>query len=146
MTMGGTSDFIAGLDIGTSKVVAVIGRIYPDGVLEIIGLGTAPSRGLKKGVIVNIEATVNAIQQAIEEAELMAGCRVQEVCVGIAGGHVRSVNSHGIVAIKDREVQTSDIERVIDAAQAVAMPAEQRTLHVIPQEYIIDNQVGGPCT
>ena len=142
MTMGGTSDFIAGLDIGTSKVVAVIGRIYPDGVLEIIGLGTAPSRGLKKGVIVNIEATVNAIQQAIGEAELMAGCRVQEVCVGIAGGHVRSVNSHGIVAIKDREVQTSDIERVIDAAQAVAMPAEQRTLHVIPQEYIIDNQVG----
>jgi len=142
MTMGGTGDFIAGLDIGTSKVVAVIGRIYPDGVLEIIGLGTAPSRGLKKGVIVNIEATVNAIQQAIEEAELMAGCRVQEVCVGIAGGHIRSVNSHGIVAIRDREVQHSDIERVLDAAQAVALPADQRILHIIPQDYAIDDQRG----
>lgn len=142
MTMGGASDFIAGLDIGTSKVVAVIGRIYPDGVLEIIGLGTAPSRGLKKGVIVNIESTVSAIQQAVEEAELMAGCRVQEVCVGIAGGHIRSMNSHGIVAIRDREVQASDVERVIDAAQAVAIPADQRVLHVIPQEYAIDNQIG----
>lgn len=142
MTIGGTSDFIAGLDIGTSKVVAVIGRIYPDGVLEVIGLGTAPSKGLKKGVIVNIESTVNAIQQAIEEAELMAGCRVQEVCVGIAGGHIRSINSHGIVAIRDREVHSSDIERVIEAAQAVAIPADQRILHVIPQEYAIDSQIG----
>jgi len=142
MSLGGTDEIIAGLDIGTSKAVAVVGRVYPDGVLEIIGIGSAPSKGLKKGVIVNIESTVNSIQRAVEEAELMAGCGIQEVSVGIAGSHIRGINSHGIVAIKDREVQPSDLDRVIDAAQAVAIPADQRILHIIPQEYAIDTQAG----
>jgi len=133
---------LVGLDIGTSKVVAIVGEVKSDGALEIIGIGTHPSRGLKKGVVVNIESTVQSIQRAIEEAELMAGCEIHSVYAGIAGSHVRSLNSHGIVAIKDKEVVQGDVERVIDAAKAVAIPADQKILHVLPQEYIIDAQEG----
>ncbi|MEE4203938.1 MAG: cell division protein FtsA [Halieaceae bacterium] len=133
---------IVGLDIGTSKVVAVVGEIDADGGLEIVGIGSHPSRGMKKGVVVDIESTVTAIQRAVEEAELMAGCQIHSVYVGIAGSHIRSMNSHGIVAVKDREVQQHDVDRVIDAAQAVAIPADQKVLHVLPQEYVIDNQGG----
>ena len=133
---------IVGLDIGTSKVAAIVGEITADGDIEIIGIGSHRSRGLKKGVVVNIESTVQSIQRAIEEAELMAGCHIDEVYAGIAGSHVRSLNSHGIVAIRDREVFPQDIERVIDAAQAVAIPADQKVLHILPQEYLVDNQEG----
>ncbi|MBW7931877.1 MAG: cell division protein FtsA [Gammaproteobacteria bacterium] len=133
---------LVGLDIGTSKVVAIVGELQEDGGLEVIGFGMHASRGLKKGVVVNIESTVNSIQRAVEEAELMAGCEIHSVYTGIAGSHVRSLNSHGIVAIRDREVARSDVDRVIDAARAVAIPADQRVLHVLPQEFIIDGQEG----
>ena len=135
-------NLIVGLDIGTSKVVAIVGEVKADGTLEVIGIGSHPSRGLKKGVVVNIESTVQSIQRAVEEAELMAGCEIHSVYAGIAGSHVRSLNSHGIVAIKDKEVVQGDVERVIDAAKAVAIPADQKILHVLPQEYIIDSQEG----
>jgi cell division protein FtsA len=131
---------ITGLDIGTSKVVALIGEIKHDGSIEIIGIGRQPSHGLKKGVVVDIDATVNSIQRALQEAELMAGCEVRTAYAGIAGSHIRSLNSHGIVAIRDKEVSGADVERVIDAAKAVAIPADQKILHVLPQEFIIDNQ------
>ena len=137
-----SKQMIVGLDIGTSKVVAVVGEVDPDGGMEVVGIGSHPSRGMKKGVVVNIESTVNAIQRAVEEAELMAGCQIHSVYVGIAGSHIRSVNSHGIVAIRDQEVFEQDIDRVIDAAQAVAIPADQKVLHVLPQEFVIDNQSG----
>jgi hypothetical protein len=133
---------IVGLDIGTSKVVALVGEVTADGQLEIVGIGTHPSRGLKKGVVVNIESTVQSIQRAVEEAQLMAGCRIHSAFVGVAGNHIRSLNSHGIVAIRDREVSPADLERVLDAAQAVAIPADQRVLHTLPQDYVIDNQEG----
>lgn len=133
---------LIGLDIGTSKVVAIVGELAEEGSLEVIGIGSHPSRGLKKGVVVNIESTVQSIQRAVEEAELMAGCEINSVYAGIAGNHVRSLNSHGIVAIRDKEVSASDVERVIDAARAVAIPADQRVLHVLPQEFVIDNQEG----
>ena len=133
-------NLIVGLDIGTSKVVAIVGEITPDNEVEIIGLGSHPSRGLKKGVVVNIESTVQSIQRAIEEAELMSGCQIHSVYAGIAGSHVRSLNSHGIVAIRDKEVMPADVERVIDAARAVAIPADQKILHILPQEFIIDQQ------
>src|SRR6056297_1850810 len=135
-------DTIVGLDIGTSKVVAIVGELTEEGGLEVIGIGSHPSRGLKKGVVVNIESTVLSIQRAVEEAELMAGCEISEVYAGIAGSHVRSLNSHGIVAIRDKEVTASDMERVIDAARAVAIPADQKILHIIPQEFLIDHQEG----
>jgi cell division protein FtsA len=135
-------NLLVGLDIGTSKVVAIVGEVKADGALEIIGVGSHPSRGLKKGVVVNIESTVQSIQRAVEEAELMAGCEIHSVYAGIAGSHVRSLNSHGIVAIKDKEVVQGDVDRVIDAAKAVAIPADQKILHVLPQEYIIDSQEG----
>ena len=133
---------IVGLDIGTSKVVAVVGEVDHEGAIEVVGIGSHPSRGMKKGVVVDIESTVNAIQRAVEEAELMAGCQIHSVYVGIAGSHIRSMNSHGIVAIKEGEVVQADVERVLDAAQAVAIPADQKVLHVLPQEYLIDNQGG----
>ncbi len=133
---------IVGLDIGTSKVAAIVGVAGADGQLEIVGTGLHPSSGMKKGVVVNIESTVHAIQRAVEEVELMAGCHIHSVYVGIAGSHIRSLNSHGIVAIRDREVHQMDVERVIDAARAVAIPADQEILHVLPQEFIIDNQEG----
>lgn len=133
---------IVGLDIGTSKVVAIVGEVSPEGELEIVGIGSHRSSGLKKGVVVNIESTVQSIQRAVEEAELMAGCQIHSVYAGIAGSHIRSLNSHGIVAVKDREVFEQDVERVIDAAQAVAIPADQKILHILPQEYLIDEQEG----
>lgn len=135
-------NMIVGLDIGTSKVVAIVGEIKQNGELEIVGLGSHPSRGLKKGVVVDIESTVQSIMRAKEDAELMAGCTIRSVYAGIAGNHIRSMNSHGIVAIKDKEVTEADIERVIDAAKAVAMPSDQQILHILPQEYIIDSQEG----
>jgi cell division protein FtsA len=133
---------VVGLDIGTSKVVALVGELAADGSIEVIGLGSQPSRGLKKGVVVNIESTVQSIQRAVEEAELMAGCEINAVYAGIAGSHVRSLNSHGVVAIRDREVTHADVEHVIEAAKAVAIPADQRILHVLPQEFVIDGQEG----
>ena len=133
---------IVGLDIGTSKVAAVVGEVTPDGKLEVIGIGSHPSHGLKKGVVVNIESTVQSIQRAVEEAELMAGGQIDAVYAGIAGSHIRGINSHGIVAIRNREVSRQDIERVIDAAQAVAIPADQKVLHILPQEYLVDSQEG----
>jgi cell division protein FtsA len=135
-------NLIVGLDIGTSKVVAIVGEITSDRQIEVIGIGSHPSRGLKKGVVVNIESTVQSIQRAVEEAELMAGCEIHAVYAGIAGSHVRSLNSHGIVAIRNKEVTPDDVERVIDAARAVAIPADQKILHILPQEFIIDNQEG----
>src|SRR5690554_5101233 len=135
-------NMIVRLDIGTSKVVAIVGEVLADGTLNIVGIGRHRSRGLKKGTVVNIESTVQSLQRAVEEAGLMAGCRIHAVYAGIAGSHIRSLNSHGIVAIKDREVFAQDLERVIDAAQAVAIPADQRVLHILPQEYIIDSQEG----
>src|SRR3989304_292377 len=135
-------DLIVGLDIGTSKVVAIVCEITQDDKIEIVGIGSHPSRGLKKGVVVNIESTVQSIQRAVEEAELMAGCEIHSVFAGIAGSHIRSLNSHGIVAIRDNEITASDVERVIDAARAVAIPADQKILHILPQEFIIDSQGG----
>ncbi len=131
-----------GLDIGTSKIVAIVGEFGSDGSIEVGGVGMHPSHGLKKGVVVNIESTVQAIQRAVEEAELMAGAQIHSVYAGIAGAHVRSLNSHGIVAIRDKEVTAADVDRVIDAARAVAIPSDQKILHVIPQEFIIDQQDG----
>ena len=133
---------LIGLDIGTSKVVAIVGELSSENTLEVIGIGSHPSRGLKRGVVVNIESTVQSIQRAIEEAELMSGCEINTVYAGIAGSHVRSLNSHGIVAIRDKEVSLGDIDRVIDAARAVAIPADQKVLHVLPQEFLIDSQEG----
>ena len=133
-------NIIAALDIGTSKIVSLIGEVTPDGTLEVIGMGYQPSRGLKRGAVVDIESTVQSIQRAVQEAELMAGCEVRTVYAGIAGSHIRSLNSHGIVAIRDQEVSPADVDRVIDAAKAVVIPADQKILHVLPQEFIIDNQ------
>lgn len=135
-------NIIVGLDIGTSKVAAIVAEHTGNNELEIIGIGTAPSKGLKKGVVVNLESTVQSIQKAIEEAELMAGCQIQSVFAGIAGSHIKSLNSHGIVAVRDKEVTQHDIDRVIDSARAVAIPADQKILHILPQEYIIDQQSG----
>jgi len=142
MTGATVNNMIVGLDIGTSKVVAIVGEITPDGFLEVAGIGSHPMRGMKKGVVINIESTVQSIQRAVEEAELMAGCQIHSVYAGIAGSHIKSMNSHGIVAIRDREVTRGDMDRVIDAAQAVAIPADQKVLHILPQEYIIDDQEG----
>lgn len=135
-------DLVVGLDIGTSKVVAIVGEVADDGQVEIIGVGSNPSTGLKRGAVVNIEATVQSIKKAVSDAELMSGCKIHSAFTGIAGSHIRSLNSHGIVAIRDLEVNNADIERVIDAAKAVAIPADQKILHIIPQEYIIDSQDG----
>jgi cell division protein FtsA len=135
-----TKDLMVGIDIGTSKVVAIVGEITSDGKINVVGLGSHPSQGLKRGVVVNIESAVNSIQNAVEEAELMAGCQIYSAYTGIAGSHIRSINSHGIVAIRDREVTQTDVDRVIDAAKAVAIPADQKILHILPQEFIIDNQ------
>ena len=135
-------NLVVGLDIGTSKVACIVGDINAEGEIEVVGLGTHPSRGLKKGVVVNLETTVQSIQRAVDEAELMAGCRINSVFAGIAGSHISSMNSHGIVAIKDKEVTTGDVDRVIDSARAVAIPADQKILHILPQEYVIDRQEG----
>ena len=133
-------NLLVGLDIGTSKIVAIVADIQPDGRLEIVGMGQAPSRGLKKGVVVNIESTVTAIQRALEEAELMADCKIQQVFTGVSGSHIKSFNSHGMVAIKDKEVSQADVDRVIETARAVNIPTDQQILHILPQEFIIDGQ------
>lgn len=130
------------LDIGTSKVAALIAEYTEEGKISVLGMGVQPSRGLKKGVIVNIENTIQAIQKAVEDAEQMAGAKVRSVCASIAGAHIHSMNSNGVVAIRDREVSHVDVERVIDAAKAVAIPSDQRILHILPQEFIIDSQDG----
>jgi cell division protein FtsA len=135
-------NLIVGLDIGTSKVVALVGDLLPDGRLEIIGMGSHESRGLKKGVVVNIESTVSAIQRALEEAELMADCKIQRVHVGIAGSHIRSFNSTGMVAIKDKEVTPLDVERAVETARAMPIPTDQQVLHILTQEFLIDGQDG----
>lgn len=137
-----TKNLIVGLDVGTSKVVALVGEVNLEGQLEVIGIGSHRSNGLKRGVVVNIEATVHSIQRAVEEAELMAGCEIHSAYTGIAGCHVRSLNSHGMVAIRDKEVLAVDVDRVIDAAKAVAIPADQKVLHILPQEFVIDSQEG----
>jgi cell division protein FtsA len=133
---------VVGLDIGTSKVVAIVGEVSGTGQIRIVGIGANQSRGMKKGVVVNIDSTVQSIRRAVEEAELMAGCRIHSVFVGIAGSHIASYNSNGVVAIRDQEVNQADIERVIDAAKAVAIPADQKVLHILPQEYVVDTQDG----
>ena len=135
-------NLIFALDIGTSKIAALVGEVCQNNQIEIIGFGIHPSCGLKRGVVVNIESTVQSIQRAVEEAELMAGCEIRSTYTGIAGSHIRSLNSHGIVAIRNREVNQADVDRVIDAAKAVAIPADQKILHILTQEFIIDNQEG----
>jgi cell division protein FtsA len=135
------NELVVGLDIGTTKICAIVGEIQQDGV-DIVGIGTSPSHGLKKGVVVNIESTVSSIKRALEEAEMMAGCEIKSAYVGIAGAHIKGVNSHGIVAVKDKEVTPNDIGRVIDAARAMVIPLDREVIHVLPQDYIIDNQDG----
>lgn len=142
MAQENNHNMIVGLDIGTSKVVALVAEVTPEGELNIIGIGTHPTRGLKKGVVINIESTVQSLQRAIEEAQSMAACHIHSAFVGIAGSHIRSQNSDGIVAIRDREVSSADLERVLDAAQAVAIPSDQKVLHTLAQDYVIDNQEG----
>jgi len=136
-----STEIIVGLDIGTTKIACIAGEVTEDGV-DIIGIGTAPSRGLRRGVVVNIDATVQSIQQAVDEAENMAGCEISAVYAAISGAHVRGLNSHGIVAVKDKEVRDSDVARVIEAAKAVAIPADREVLHVLPQQYVVDDQDG----
>lgn len=134
-------DFIVGLDIGTTKICAIVGQITDTGI-DIVGLGTRPSHGLRKGAVINIDSTVEGIQKAIEEAELMAGCDITSAYIGVAGNHVRSFNSSGVVSIKNREIDSDDVERVIDAAKAIAIPADRQVIHLIPQDFIIDGQDG----
>jgi cell division protein FtsA len=136
-----SGEIIVGLDIGTTKICSVVGEARPDG-LEIIGIGSHPSEGLRKGVVINIEKTVNSIKEAIEEAETMAGCEISSVYAGIAGGHIKGFNSQGVIALKEREVTKKDIERVIEAARAVAIPMDREVIHTIVQEFIVDDQDG----
>lgn len=139
--MAKRDNIIVGLDIGTTKICAIAGEVKESGI-EVIGIGTHPSKGLRKGVVINIESTVQAIKKAVEEAELMAGCDISTVYAGIAGGHIKAFNSHGVIAVKENEISPSDIDRVIEAAQAVVIPPDREVIHVIPQEYIIDDQDG----
>jgi cell division protein FtsA len=137
------SDLIVGLDLGTTKICAVVGDLSSEeGLVDVVGIGTSPSTGLRKGVVVNIEQTVQSIQKALEEAEMMAGCEIRSVYAGIAGSHIKGFNSHGIIAVKGGEVTAKDIERVIDAARAVAIPLDREVIHTLPQEYIVDEQRG----
>ncbi len=135
------SDLIVGLDIGTTKICAVVGEATPEGV-DVVGIGTSPSTGLRKGVVVNIEQTVQSIQKALEEAELMAGCEIRSVYAGIAGSHIKGFNSHGVIAVKGGEVTPKDVERAMDAAKAIAIPLDREVIHTLPQEYIVDDQRG----
>jgi cell division protein FtsA len=134
-------NLVVGLDIGTTKICAIVGALTEDG-LDVVGIGTSPSRGLRKGVVINIESTVNAIRKALQEAELMAGCEIKSVFAGIAGGHIKGINSQGVIAIKNREVTNEDVRRVIDAAKALAIPMDREVVHILPQEFIIDDQDG----
>ena len=139
--MAKREDLIVGLDIGTTKIAAIVGEVTDEGI-DVVGIGTHPSRGLKKGVVVNIDSTVASIKRAVEEAEHMAGVEITSVYAGIAGGHIHGQNSHGVVAVKEREVREADMARVIEAAKAVAMPLDREIIHVLPQEYIVDDQDG----
>ncbi len=139
--MGKREELVVGLDLGTTKVCAVVGEVTPEGI-DIVGVGTYPSIGLRGGVVVNIDQTVNSIRKAVDEAELMAGCEISSVYAGVAGTHVQSLNSHGVIAIKSREVTQADIDRVLDAAKTVALPFDRQILHVLPQQYIVDDQEG----
>jgi len=140
--MSGRKDnLIVGLDIGTTKICAIVGNVTDEG-LDIVGIGTSPSRGLRKGVVINIESTVASIKKAVGEAELMAGCEIKSVYAGIAGGHIKGFNSQGIIAIKNREVSPEDVKRVIEAAKAIAIPMDREVIHILPQEFIIDDQDG----
>ncbi len=140
--MNGRRPLLVGLDVGTYKVGVIVAEVSDDDGAEIVGIGTAASTGLRKGVVVNIEATVDAIRKAVEEAELMAGCEIRTVVAGSAGSHIKGFNSHGVVAVKSREVASGDVDRVLDAARAVALPMDREILHVLPQEFIVDDQDG----
>ncbi len=135
-----TKNLIVGLDIGTSKIVAIVAELQPEGGLKVIGLGQHASKGMRKGVVVNIDSTVQSIQRALEEAELMADCKITSVFTGIAGSHIKSLNSHGMVKIKDAEVTQADVDRVVETARAIALPTDQQILHILTQEFIIDGQ------
>lgn len=139
--MGKKSELLVGLDIGTSKVAAVVGESN-DGSLSVIGLGAAPSEGLRKGVVVNIDATVQAIERALKEAEVTAGCEIHTVFASVGGGHIRGFNSHGVVGVRNQEVSQADVDRVLEAARAVALPADRDILHVLPQDFVLDGQDG----
>lgn len=143
MNRKGDKSLVVGLDIGTSKVVALVGEYSPGNPIEIVGIGSHDSRGMKRGVVVDIESTVQSIQRAIEEAEIMAGCEIRSAYASISGSHIHCRNSPGIVPIRDGEVSYADLERVLEAAKAVAIPSDQRILHAIPQEYIVDNSQEG---
>ncbi len=140
--MSRTDNVVVGLDVGTSKICAIIGEVNEEETVDIIGVGTAPSRGLRKGVVVNIDLTVGGIKKAIQDAELMSGCQADTVIAGVSGGHIRGINSHGVIAIKNREVTSVDVERVIDAARAVAIPTDREVIHILPQEFMVDDQAG----
>ena len=139
---GRERQLVVGLDVGTSKVSVIVGELTAGEPIEVIGVGTQSSRGIKRGVVVDIESTMQAIQRAISEAELMSGCEIRSVYAGIGGNHIRSLNSSGVVAVKEREIQPSDVERVLDAAKALPIPADQKIIHVLAQEYLIDDQDG----
>jgi len=139
--MEGRGDIIVGLDIGTTKIGCIVGEIYGNSI-NIIGIGTHPSIGLRKGVVVNIESTVESIKKAVEEAEMMAGVEISSVYAGIAGGHITSINSRGIIAVKGNEISQNDVDRVIEAARAVSIPMDREVIHVLPQEFIVDDQDG----
>ncbi len=140
-SMGKREELIVGLDLGTTKICAVVGEVTPEGI-NIVGVGTYPSIGLRGGVVVNIDQTVHSIRKAVEEAELMAGCEISSVYAGVAGTHVQSLNSHGVIAVKSREVTQADIDRVLDAAKTIALPFDRQVLHVLPQQFIVDDQEG----
>ena len=135
-----TKNLIVGLDIGTSKIIAIVGEITQEGSLQVVGVGLHESSGMKKGMVVNIDATVSAIQRALQEAELMADCKIRDVYTGIAGSHIKSFNSHGMFAIKDKEISQMDVDRVVETARAVNIPTDQQLLHTVPQEFIVDGQ------
>ncbi len=140
--MSQSENTIVGLDVGTTKICAVIGEVNADDMVDVIGVGTAASKGLRRGVVVNIEHTISGIRKAVEDAELMAGCQAETVYAGISGGHIKGINSHGVIAIKNREVTPVDVERVIDAARAVAIPLDREVIHILPQEFTVDDQEG----
>jgi cell division protein FtsA len=140
--MSRSENTIVGLDVGTTKICAIMGEVNADGMVDIIGVGTAPSRGLRRGVVVNIDLTVSSIRKAVEDAELMAGAPAETVFAGISGGHIKGINSHGVIAIKNREVTPVEVARVIDAAKAVALPLDRQVIHILPQEFMVDDQEG----
>jgi cell division protein FtsA len=140
--MSRSEEIVVGLDVGTTKICAIIGEVNAEGMVDIIGVGNAPSRGLRRGVVVNIDHTVASIRKAVSDAELMAGCQAESVFAGISGGHIKGINSHGVIAIKNREVTSVEVSRVIDAAKAVAIPLDREVIHILPQEFMVDAQEG----